>query len=290
MKREHRCVFKDDATTARSSRESVRIVSPSSELELPEFRISGRSNATSDLAILSPFDAETIDTTPPPNPSENFPPLPSADLKIPDLDEIYKVLSAYKISITHAVAPFLVRYFKSKITTITNFRRSTFKGLIERPDTEWPLLQWEEPDFDCEVFVIFKVTDCGQSTSAVQHFGFGAPQPDGRRWSRSVISWWVLGMEDFKDLIIDALQVLDVLKWSDINMINHFFDPTHTNGSPEEIARYAEKLFPSLSRLAEFEKTFEHTSFWIERLSTHSVIPGEDGTSNHSLYYATVQL
>jgi len=263
-------------------------------------------------AIPSPSPSTTteyVDTTPlpsqstvPDSPSQGltasanlFNAYPPADRlqqssRFPDPDEIYKVLSVYiQLSIIRPVSAFLVKYFICKNTTIAGFRVSTFKGLIERPDTEWPMLQWEEPELDSEVFIIFKVNTETGLASSLLHSGIGAPQPDGRRWSRSVISWWVLGMEDFKDLIIAGRQVLDVLKWSDIDMIDPFFDPTQTDSSPEQITRYAELLFPSLSRLEIFEISFEHTSFWIERLSGHTVISGEDGR-DHSMYQASIQL
>ena len=214
----------------------------------------------------------------------------TASSRFPGLDEIYKVLSVYiQLSIIRPVAAFLMQYFICKNTTIRGFQVSTFKGLIERPDTEWPMLQWEEPDIGSEVFIIFKVNTETGLASSLLHSGTGPPQPDGRRWSRSSISWWVLGMDDFKDLIIAALQVLDVLKWSDTDMIDPFFDPTQTDSSPEQMIRYAEMLFPSLSRLANIETSFDHTSFWIERLSRHSVISGEDGR-DHSVYQASVPL
>jgi hypothetical protein len=153
----------------------------------------------------------------------------------PDRDEIYKVLSVYKPPILIGpVAGFLVDYFTCKNTAITNFRVSIFKGPTQHHDPDWLMLQWDESELKYEVFALFKVNTKAGLSSVLVHTGHGSRQRDGQRWAHSLLSWWVLTMEDLKELLVAGRQVLGVMNWADQEMVEKFFDPAQTDCSIQE--------------------------------------------------------
>ena len=175
----------------------------------------------------------------PPNPFSLSPPTDHLEQSktFPDRDEIYKILSVHTPPILIGpVAVFLVDYFTCKNTTVTNLRVSTFKGLIPNHDADWLMLQWDEPELEHEVFAIFKVNIEAGLSSTLVHSGQGGRQPDGRRWATSSLSWWVLTMEDLKELLVAGQQVLEVMNWADPEMVEQFFDPNQTECSVQQCA------------------------------------------------------
>lgn len=199
----------------------------------------------------------------------------------PDRDEIYKVLSVYKPPILIGpVAGFLVDYFTCKNTAITNFRVSVFKGLNQHNDPEWLMLQWDESELKDEVFAIFKVNTKAGLSSTLVHSGHGGRQPGGQRWANSLFAWWVLTMEDLKELLVAGRQVLGVMNLADQEMVEKFFDPAQTDCSVQQYAPpiifwrlisrltlFAEILHPTLSRLEKWVAHFDSTAFLSEQLS-----------------------
>ena len=144
------------------------------------------------------------------------------------------------------------------------------------------MLQWNEPELDCEVFALFMVNVQIGLCSSLVHSGFGDRQLDGGRWSKHSLAWWVLSMDDLKELFVVGQQVLEVMNWPDPVMIKEFFDPSSnrvfcttvcSNFSRRLISRltlYAEQLLPTLSRLDLLVTHFDVTSFLSEQLSHHA--------------------
>ncbi len=175
-----------------------------------------------------------------PNSSKTFNLAPSADplepsRAFPGRDEIYRVVSVHKPPVfIRPVAVFLVDYFNFKDTAITNFRVSTIKGPIQHEDANWLMLQWNESALDNEVFAIFKVNIQAGLASTLIHSGLGGEQQDGPRWATSSLAWWVLTMEDLRELLVAGHQVLEVMNRADPEMAKQFFDPAQTECSVQQ--------------------------------------------------------
>lgn len=165
-----------------------------------------------------------------------------SDQKFPSLDEIHKALLVHNSpAVINPVAPLLDDYFCRNNTRVTDFQSKLFKGTIEHPDTEWPVVEWNEPDLCSEIFSIFKVNTKIGLASYLIHSGIGGRQTDGRRYADSSFSWSVLGMDDLKELVLAGRQVLDMLNWSEIELSKQFFDPTQTDCS---VQQYCFPSFP----------------------------------------------
>jgi hypothetical protein len=121
-----------------------------------------------------------------------------------------------------------------KNTTVGDFRICKFKPLNEYPDIEWLLVQWQEPELDSEQFALFKVNIRVGLCSTLIHSGVGSRQPDGKRWAGQSLAWWVLTMDDLKELFVAGQYVLGVMHWPDPEMSRRFFDPIETDCSVQE--------------------------------------------------------
>jgi hypothetical protein len=246
-----------------------------SSLQMSESHIADEhSRSISDLpdpngATHTPFPPDTTERSPHPSPFPN-------SKKISEvLESLYQ-----NASVISSVSAFLEHYFICKNTRVTNFQISEYQGLINDHDIEWPMLQWQEPDNDSEIFAIFKVNLRNGLSSTLLHTGVGGRQLNGKLWSQSTLAWWVLGMDDLRDLLIAARHILEVLNWPDPDLARQFFDPNYSNCSKEEYRPLSEnanqgcrlKLFvqllsQTLSRVKELEAHFDVASFWLERLS-----------------------
>ena len=113
----------------------------------------------------------------PPHSTNQYPPADKSrsDRPFPHLDEIHKALLVYNSpAVIHPVGPLLDDYFCRKNTRVTDFQSKLFKGTIEHPDTEWPVVEWNEPDLDSEIFSIFKVN--------IEHWTGQLLDTFGNRW------------------------------------------------------------------------------------------------------------
>jgi hypothetical protein len=199
------------------------------------------------LGTIAPVAAPSrVENTqlPVPQPQLSFPPVDLLErpTKFPNRDEIYNIISVYKPPVTIGpVSRFLVNHWTFKDTTITEFRVSKFKSPTEDANIEWLMLQWNEPELDCEAFALFMVNIQIGLCSTLVHSGFGDRQPDGRRWFKHSLAWWVLSMEDLKKLFMAGQQVLEVMNWPDPVMIKGFFDPTQTECSVGQYAPFPQE-------------------------------------------------
>jgi hypothetical protein len=82
----------------------------------------------------------------------------------------------------------------------------------------WPLFAWKEGD-DTEVMAIFKISSPDTPGSCLLHYGVGRCwREQGKRWTRSYISWAVEHIEHMAELFVAAWHVSGIMQPLNIDM------------------------------------------------------------------------
>jgi hypothetical protein len=168
-----------------------------------------------------------------PSPSATGDDNSNEDLVSAKYEAIKKMLSDLIVSpeLLTNIAVFLLRIFSVKDIPIINLRATVVVDLTG-DGKPWLIVDWLEGED--KVLALFEVDVDDATYNCLMHVGVGTPQLDGRPWSRSRISWYVLNIEGLKSLLIGAQHLFDMVHWRDPGLVGLFSDPTQTNASEEE--------------------------------------------------------
>ena len=147
-------------------------------------------------------------------------------------DDIFERLAGFlkDQGLVRPIKHFIERYIQYLNDIPDNFGVWVLHSFAGQP-LSWPVVKWTEGEN--EAVAIFKLAPGKPIYSTLIHYGMKSEQSVAPIWSDSSLSWIVWDIEDLRDLLGAANQVLSVL-YLGPEKAEAFFDPSRKECSDQE--------------------------------------------------------